>query len=117
MLPGLEAVLAGADAGTRKTGVLRARDAFGNPALQPIKKMGRGEFPRGTDLRIGERFAANDGAMNVILEVVAEDANTVDVRLVHPLANKDIQYDVTVVTVTNPLPPPMPAAAIDLKDE
>jgi hypothetical protein len=39
------------------------------------------------------------------------------VRLVHPLADKDIKYAVEVVNVTDPRPPPMPAAALELEED
>src|SRR4051812_37869120 len=45
MLPGLESALTGLEQGATTGGILRARDAFGNPALSPHKKMKRGEFP------------------------------------------------------------------------
>ena len=55
--------------------------------------------------------------MNVILQVEKVTGDDVDVRLVHPLAEKDIKYAVEVVQVSDPRPPPMPAAALELEEE
>jgi len=117
MLPGLEAVLAGLEKGARRDGVIKARDAFGNPAMHPLKRMKRAEFPKDVKLEPGEKLVAkgaND--MNVVLRIEKVSGDDVDVRLVHPLAEKDIQYAVEVVQVSDPRPPPMPAQAMDLQD-
>lgn len=119
MLPGLEAVVEGLEKGAKRDGVLKAKDAFGNPQMHPIKKMARTEFPKDAKLKGGERFTAK-GANNggdVILQIEKIEGDSVDVRLVHPLWDKDIKYAVEVVQVTDPRPPPVPAAALDLKEE
>lgn len=118
MLSGLEAVLAGLEKGAKREGVLKAKDAFGNPAMHPLKKMKRTDFPKDMDLKVGERMVAkgvND--MNVIMTVEKVSGDEVEVRLVHPLADKDIKYSVEVVQVSDPRPPPMPVAALDLEEE
>lgn len=118
MLSGLEAVLSGLEPGAKREGVLKAKDAFGNPAMHPLKQMKRTEFPKDLELKIGEKLVAkgvND--MNVIMQIEKVAGDDVDVRLVHPLAEKDIKYAVEVVQVTDPRPPPMPAAALELEED
>jgi len=87
--------------------------------MHPLKKMKRSEFPKGVELKIGEKLVARgeDDKMNVILKIEKIDGDTIDVRLVHPLAEKDITYKVEVINVTDPRPPPMPAAAMDLEPD
>ena len=118
MLPGLEAVLEGLEKGAQREGVLKARDAFGNPAMHPLKKMKRSEFPKDAKLDRGEKLIAkgvND--MNVVLQIQSVTGDDVEVRLVHPLAEKDIRYAVEVVQVRDPRPPPVPAQALELDEE
>jgi len=118
MLSGLETVLAGLEKGAKREGVLKAKDAFGNPAMHPLKTIKRAEFPKDLKLEKGEKLAAkgaND--MNVIMLVEKVTADEVEVRLVHPLADKDIKYSVEVVQVSDPRPPPMPVAALDLEED
>ena len=55
--------------------------------------------------------------MNIILQIEKVSGDEVDVRLVHPLAEKDLKYTVEVVNVTDPRPPPMPAKALALEPE
>jgi FKBP-type peptidyl-prolyl cis-trans isomerase 2 len=118
MLVGLENVLAGLEKGARREGVIKAKEAFGNPSMHPLKKMKRTEFPKEVKLVAGEQFVAkgvND--MNVVLRIEKLAGDDVDVRLVHPLAEKDIKYAVEVVQVSDPRPPPMPAQALELEEE
>jgi FKBP-type peptidyl-prolyl cis-trans isomerase 2 len=120
MLPGLEAVLEGLEKGAKRDGVLKAKDAFGNSAMHPVKKMKRTDFPKDAKLAPGERMVAagaDKAHMNVILEIVKSSGDDVEVRLVHPLAEKDIKYAVEVIQVSDPRPPPMPAKALKLEDE
>jgi FKBP-type peptidyl-prolyl cis-trans isomerase 2 len=119
MLPGLEKLLTGLEQGAKEAGVLKAVDAFGNPALSPHKKMKRDEFPAEAQLKAGERFAAKGvNGVDVVLLVdrLDNDGQDVDVQLLHPLADKDIKYALEVLSVTDPAPPPMPAEALKLDD-
>jgi len=118
MLPGLERVLEGLEKGAKRDGVLKAKDAFGDPSMHPVKKMPRGEFPKEVKIQKGERFAATGlNGQNVILEIEKIDGDEVDVRLVHPLAKKDIKFEAEVLSVTDPAPPPMPAQALELDED
>jgi FKBP-type peptidyl-prolyl cis-trans isomerase SlyD len=120
MLSGLEALLEGLEAGAKRDGVLAAKDAFGNPNMHPLKKMKRSEFPKDAKLVAGDRLvaaSADKAHMNVILEIVDVGTDEVEVRLVHPLHDKDIKYAVEVVQVSDPRPPPMPVKALGLEDE
>jgi FKBP-type peptidyl-prolyl cis-trans isomerase 2 len=120
MLPGLEALLEGLEKGASREGVLKAKDAFGNPSMHPLKKMKRTDFPKDAKLTEGEKLVAagaDKAHMNVILQIVKVSGDDVDVRLVHPLADKDIKYSVEVVQVTDPRPPPMPAQALELEPD
>jgi FKBP-type peptidyl-prolyl cis-trans isomerase 2 len=117
MLPGLESALVGLAPGSSKGGVLPAKQAFGNPALSPHKKMKRAEFPADARLKTGERFAAKGAnGLEVVLYINRIDGDDVEVQLLHPLADKDIKYDVEVLSVTDPEPPPVPADALKLDD-
>jgi FKBP-type peptidyl-prolyl cis-trans isomerase 2 len=118
MLPGLEKVLEGLEKGAKRDGVIKAKDAFG--AMQPTKKMKRTEFPKDAKLTVGEKLvaaSADKAHMNVVLEIMKVTADDVEVRLVHPLAEKDIKYSVEVVQVSDPRPPPVPAEALELEPE
>jgi FKBP-type peptidyl-prolyl cis-trans isomerase 2 len=123
MVPGLERLLEGLQAGDKRDGVLKAKEAFGAPEVQakiPLKKMKRNEFPKDAKLTVGDRLvaaSADKAHMNVILEIAKIEGDNIDVKLIHPLAEKDIKYSFEVVQVTDPRPPPVPAQALELEEE
>lgn len=118
MLAGLEALLEGLEKGAKRDGTLKAKEAFGNPAMHPSKTIKRAEFPKDAALTVGEKLVARgaDG-MNVVMHVVKVSADEVETRLVHPLAEKDIRYEVEILAVSDPKPPPLPAKAMKLEDD
>ena len=117
MLPGLEKILTGLEKGAKCEGVLKAKEAFGALEL-PTKKIKRTEFPKDAKLAVGERFAAKDEQKNdIVLQIEKADQDEVLVRFLHPLADKDIKYSLEVVQVSDPRPPPVPAAALELEEE
>lgn len=118
MLPGLEAVIDGLEKGAKKEGVLKAKDAFGDPAYSPLKQMKRTEFPKDAQLEAGQRFMAKDPShgQDVVLSIEKVTPDEVEVRLLHPLADKDVSYEVEVLSVTDPAPPPVPADVLKLEE-
>jgi FKBP-type peptidyl-prolyl cis-trans isomerase 2 len=116
MLPGLEKVLDGLEKGAKKDGVIPAKEAFGNPAMHPTKKIPRAEFPKDPKPKVGDRFTAKGaaGGMDVVLQIEKVTDTDVECRLVHPLADKDLKYVVEILQVSDPKPPPMPAQALEL---
>jgi FKBP-type peptidyl-prolyl cis-trans isomerase SlyD len=116
MLPGLEKILTGLEKGAKRDGVLKPAEAFG--AQQPTKTLKRSEFPKDAKLVAGERFAAKaENDMNVVLLLEKVGETEVEVRYVHPLAEKEIKYSVEVLQVSDPRPPPMPAQALELEPD
>lgn len=116
MLSGLEKVLEGLEKGAKREGTLKPKDAFGDPSRQPLKKIKRTELPKDAKLEAGARFVAHgENNMNVVLEVVKVTGDEVEVRMLHPLAEKEIKYAVEVLAVTDPKPPPLPAKALKLE--
>lgn len=118
MLPGLEKVLDGLQAGDKRDGVIVAAEAFGSPQHRPKKSIPRKEFPADAELAKGTEFVATaEGGQNVILQVQLADDEKVEVVMLHPLHKKDLAYEVEVLKVTDPSPPPLPADAVAGEDE
>lgn len=117
MLGGLEAAIDGLEKGARKEGVIKAAHAFGDPAKQAEKTVPRTEFPAEAKLEVGAEFAAKaDSGQPVVLQVAELSKDNVVVRLVHPLAKKDIAFQVEILAVTDRSPPPLPADAVVEED-
>ncbi len=110
MLPGIETVLLGCRQGDTKKGVLQPDDAFGNTNTAPKKRINKTEFPADANLSVGQQFFAKGAAngQDVVLHVEQSEQDWIVARLLHPLANQQIGYEVEVLLVSDPVPPPLP---------
>jgi FKBP-type peptidyl-prolyl cis-trans isomerase 2 len=113
MLPGVERVLEGLQAGDHRKGVLSSEEAFGREEDLPTKKLTKQDFPEDANLKAGETFVAKspDG-QDVTFRIVDVSEDEVVVRLLPPLVGKEIEYDLKVISVTDPAPPPLPSDAL-----
>jgi FKBP-type peptidyl-prolyl cis-trans isomerase 2 len=106
--PGLESRLEGMAVGDEKSGVIPAAEAFGAADGQPQVRVTRSQFPPGTALQPGSRFEAKSPrGTPVTLEVLSTEGEAAIARVVHPLAGKDVEFKVKVLSVRPP-PPPVP---------
>lgn len=100
LIPGLDKRLVGMEQGTEATLEFPPEEAFGRVEDGPTKVLGRSEFPAGAKLDPGVEFEAGLGAgQTVRLRVVDASADSVTVRLLHPLAGQRITMNVKVDAV------------------
>jgi FKBP-type peptidyl-prolyl cis-trans isomerase 2 len=119
LLPALEKRVDALKLDQEESGVLKAKDAFGNADFQPTRDLARKEFPASEKLEPGKMFAAKapDGS-ELWLQIVAADDKTVKVRYLHPLHDKNIAYRVKVLAIEDAKrPPAMPASVLQLDEE
>jgi FKBP-type peptidyl-prolyl cis-trans isomerase 2 len=108
--PGLEARLEGMSVGEEKSGVIPAAEAFGKADDERQVRLSRSQFPPDTKLETGARFAAKSPqGTPITLEVVTMEDSAAIAKVVHPLAGKDLEFKVKVLSVRPP-PPPVPKA-------
>ena len=99
-----------------ESGTLKAAEAFGDQSQLPVKSIPRSEFPD-DKLDVGRVFEAHTATGESIRFVIVEATKeAVQVRYLHPLADKDIAYRVKVLSIEDASrPPALPIAAIDLE--
>lgn len=106
LLVALEKKLEGMKVGEEKQGTIPAKEAFGGaPAIE--EKLSRKAFPAEAKLDVGTRFEAKMNGSNVFLEVVSTDGDEIRAKVIHPLADKDLDFHVKVLAIRPP-PPPVP---------
>lgn len=117
LLPALERRIDRLALDQEESGVLKASEAFGDLSQLPIKDIPRSEFPASEKLDKGRVFEARAATGEPIRFVIVEAAKeTVQVRYLHPLHDKDIAYRVKVLSVEDAArPPALPAAALELE--
>lgn len=112
MLKGLEDCLEGMSVGDEKSGTIEASRAFGTEDSQPTMTIGKAEFPKDAKLEEGAEFEAKSPqGTAVTLKITKIEGDQIHTRVVHPLAGKDIEYKVKVLSVRPP-PPPVPQATV-----
>lgn len=102
VISGLERGVIGLEPGGKKRITIAPEDAYGphNPAH--VKTLPRAAFPVNMELIEGTRFSyRSDKGAEVMYRVKEIRPDSIVADYNHPLAGKTLQYDVTVVEVTD----------------
>ena len=101
IVPGLENELVGMEKGESKTITVKAADAYGEVNPDARQTLPKEQF-EGIDLQKGMAlYGQGENGETVQVTVVDFDENGVTIDFNHPLAGKDLVFDVTV-TETRP---------------
>ena len=98
IIPGLESGLVGMSEGESKTITVKAADAYGerNPEAQQVIPIEQFE---GIDLQKGMTlYGQGEGGQTVQVTVVDFNDKEVTIDFNHPLAGKDLEFEVTVTS-------------------
>ena len=100
IVPGLEQAIEGMSQGESKKVVVASKDGYGEHDARGVQEVPRSSFPNGVDLAAGMQFFADTGDGERVPVTVKEvKPEVVVVDLNHPLAGKDLHFDVTVKSV------------------
>jgi FKBP-type peptidyl-prolyl cis-trans isomerase 2 len=112
LLPALEKRIEKLAADQEESGVIPAKEAFGDESLLPVREIPRREFPEGEKLEVGRIFEARAaGGEPIRFAIVGADAERVKVRYLHALHDKDIAYRIKVLAVEDARRPPAPPSS------
>lgn len=98
IIPGLEQAMEGKQAGDAMVVTIAPADGYGEIEEQKIQEVPRKTF-QADDINVGMRFVAQtpDGPLTVVVTDVTDETVTVDAN--HPLAGKELTFDVQIDTV------------------
>ena len=99
IIPGLERELLGLAAGDRRQIAVKAADAYGDVDPDLVVKVKRSQFPPDAPLELGEQFTIDAGDHSPVFTIIDSDAETVTVDGNHPMAGKDLFFDVEIVDI------------------
>ena len=100
IIPGLEKALDGKQAGEKVKVVIEPEEAYGERSLEKIQRVPREMFPEGVELKEGMQFqAASANGAPVIVTVTAVESDEVVVDGNHPMAGKQLHFQVELVDV------------------
>lgn len=97
IIPGLEEALSGMEVSSTKTIHVKSEDAYGESDPDARQKVKQEEFSEDVPLDVGTFLDLRDADDNVLsAQIVEKDEETVTLDFNHPLAGKDLVFEVTI---------------------
>jgi peptidylprolyl isomerase len=100
LIRGLESQIEGMEEGTAATVTVRAADAYGERSAARVHSVPLSRIPEGMELDLGQRVSAktSDGEqLSLLVTKIGAENVTLDAN--HPLAGKDLVYDVELLEI------------------
>ena len=103
IVPGLERGLAGLHAGEKKTVQVPTREAYGPPNPQALQEIPRENLPKDVSATKGTLLeATSPEGMTQVVKIIEVKPKSVVIDFNHPLAGKDLEFQVVVLRVKTP---------------
>ena len=100
LIPGFDAAVVGMAAGENKTVTIPSEQAYGPHNQEMVVQAERSQFPPETDPQIGMQFQGNaEGGQTLVVTVTAVEGDKITLDGNHPLAGKDLTFDIEMVEV------------------
>lgn len=109
IIEGLEEQLAGMAAGEKRTVVVPPERGYGVRDATLVQKVPRARLPV-DDLKIGDQFQTGPDRAAPIVTVLAIDGDEVLLDANHPMAGRELHFEVEVVAVRAAAPEGLPPA-------
>ena len=101
MIPGFERGVIGMEVGDSREVHIPAEEAYGEYRPEGVLDVARSEIAANLELEVGMRLQATQaGGRRVDMQVIAITDETVTLDANHPLAGKDLIFDIQVVEVS-----------------
>jgi FKBP-type peptidyl-prolyl cis-trans isomerase SlyD len=100
IIPGLERELYGMEIGQSKNVIVAAADGYGEHNTEAFINVPRGQFPKDMELEPGVEIQVTDQDGQIAIARIDHlDADQVRLDFNHPLAGKELHFDVTIVAL------------------
>jgi len=101
MIKGFDAAVVGMTVGESKQFTIPADDAYGQHREEMVFQVNRSQLPEGMEPEVGQHLQTQaEGGHPVILEIVEVGAETVTLDGNHPLAGKDLNFDIEIMEIS-----------------
>ena len=100
VIPGFENALEGMTTGEKKTERIEAENAYGDHRDELVFSVGRDQMPDASDVEVGDMLQVGfpDGS-NAAVTVAAVDGDSVTLDANHPLAGKNLTFELELVSI------------------
>ncbi|MBF0387053.1 MAG: FKBP-type peptidyl-prolyl cis-trans isomerase [Candidatus Omnitrophica bacterium] len=100
LIPGLEKQMLGMKVGASKVVVVKPEDGYGLVRQDAFRDFDRAKMPKDVEPKVGMVLEMQDDKGTAFPAVVAEvNEKTVKLNFNHPLAGKELKFDVKVVAI------------------
>lgn len=100
IIPGLEQAIIGMAVGDSSTVTIAAEDAYGPRHPEAVQTVERTQIPDHVELAVGGQLQAQaPSGQQLLLTVIELTEETVTLDANHPLAGKDLVFDVELVAI------------------
>jgi len=100
IIPGFEQAVIGMSPGESKEEKIPAEQAYGERQEDRVVQVERKDMPENVELKVGQQLQARDDQGNVTRVIVAGlDEAKVTLDANHPLAGKDLYFDIELVKI------------------
>jgi FKBP-type peptidyl-prolyl cis-trans isomerase 2 len=99
LIPTLEKALVGLKVGDKKKVEIKAADAYGEYDKSAVQEVPRSQFPKELPITVGEHYRVQTPQGPITVTINAANDKTVMVDFNHPLAGKDLTFDVEIVKI------------------
>ena len=99
VIPGFDSAVRDMEVGEKKTVTLPSKEAYGELREEMIGDIPKANFPEGMGIQVGMplQMQGPQGPLPVIVKEVNEDTVTIDAN--HPLAGKDLTFELELVEI------------------
>ena len=100
MMPGFERAVIGMHEGESKTVEIKAKDGFGPYREELVMTVERSEWPEDVEPKIGEQLEMQrEDGHTIVAEITGITDDTVELDANHPLAGKDLTFDIELKSI------------------
>ena len=99
MIPGFEKNIVGMEVGEAKEFTLSPEDAYGDHNPQAIQEIPKEMFPNDFSFEVGEMVQGEQNGNPLLAKIVSEQNETVTLDFNHPMAGKDLTFNIEVVDI------------------
>ncbi|WP_022670083.1 FKBP-type peptidyl-prolyl cis-trans isomerase [Hippea alviniae] len=100
IIPALERELEGMEEGEKKQVVVKAEDAYGQRNPEAVQKVSKDQLPPEIEPKVGMQLLAQTQTANIPVTIIEVEEDTITIDFNHPLAGKDLIFDVEIVKVS-----------------
>ena len=100
LIPGFEEAVVGMEPGDTRTATFGPEEAYGERSDELVFSIGRDKLPDSVEPEVGDRLEAKDPDGNKFaVSVAAVEEQTVTLDANHPLAGRDLTFEIELVAI------------------